>query len=55
MNADCGYPPDGEQKSCGRMSVKKDPGSLRDKMADYVERKSHKMQNCGLQILAGIL
>lgn len=34
---------------------RKIPGSLRDKMADYVEIKSHKMQNCGLQILAGIL
>ena len=30
-------------------------GNSKDKMADYVERKSHKMQNCGLQILAGIL
>ena len=28
VNADCGCPPDGEQQSCVRMSVKKDPGEF---------------------------
>ena len=45
----------GNSKAVEECLQRKIGGSLRDKMADYVERKSHKMQNCGLQILAGIL